>query len=387
VRIRTGWTALAVAVLVFALGWWQKQPCRSAGWPYLRELMFGRRCYSDLPVLYDARGLAEGVFPYSRQFEYPVLTGLVADVTARLNRLFDGDVRAYVEINTLLLLGCLLLVVWATGATFGKPRDGLMVALAPTVALAGLINWDLLAVAATSGALLAWARKRPALAGVLLGLGTAAKLYPALILGPMVLLALRERRAGPALRAVGGAVAAWLAVNLPVALAEPAGWAYFWRFNADRGAEFGSIWYAVELLGHPIKPLDPIAAGLFAAACLGIAIFALRAPRTPTLPVLAFLVVAAFLVTNKVYSPQYVLWLVPLAVLAGVSIVEYAVWQAAEVLYWLTVWDYLDTGGTDFYPVATMLRIAATLWLIGSVVASYFTWTFAQVAPSVERAE
>ena len=29
-----------------------------------------------------------------------------------------------------------------------------------------------------------------------------------------------------------------------------------------------------------------------------------------------FLIVAAFVITNKVYSPQYSLWLVPLAVLA-----------------------------------------------------------------------
>src|SRR5262249_29398621 len=161
----------------FAAGWWQKAPCRAAGWPYQRELIFGQRCYSDLPVLYTARGLADGIFPYAGPgFEYPVLTGLIADVTARLNRWLGGGVGAYVEINTVLLLGCLLLIVWATVATRGRQRDGLLVALAPTVALAGLINWDLFAVAATSGALLAWARKRPELAGALLGLGTAIKL-------------------------------------------------------------------------------------------------------------------------------------------------------------------------------------------------------------------
>jgi hypothetical protein len=390
VRIRgpAALTPLAVAVLVAALAWWQKAPCRAVGWAYQREVIFGDRCYSDLPVLYTARGLIDGVFPYARPgFEYPVLTGLVADATARLNRWLGGDVSAYVGINALLLLGCLLLVVWATVATTGRQRDGLLVALAPTVPLAGLINWDLLAVAATAVALLAWVRKRPALAGVLLGVGTAVKLYPALILGPIVLLALRERRAAPALRALGGAALAWLAVNLPILLTEPAGWAYFWRFNADRNADFGSVWYALQLLGHPIASLDPIAAGLFAAGCAGIALFALRAPRAPTLPVLAFLVVAAFLVTNKVYSPQYVLWLVPLAVLARVPLVEYAVWQVTEVLYWLAVWEYLATGQTGYYPAATLLRIAATLWLVGSVVKSHLTCSLAQVAPSVERAE
>ena len=43
-------------------------------------------------------------------------------------------------------------------------------------------NWDLIASALAGDGLLAWAR-RPVLAGVLFGLGAAAKLYPAFLLG------------------------------------------------------------------------------------------------------------------------------------------------------------------------------------------------------------
>ena len=56
--------------------------------------------------------------------------------------------------------------------------------LSPALLLTGLINWDLLAVALVAGALWAWARGRPVLSGVLIGLGTAAKLYPLFLLGP-----------------------------------------------------------------------------------------------------------------------------------------------------------------------------------------------------------
>lgn len=396
---------LFVAAVTCLLGWVQKLPCHAAGWPYDRGLIFGQRCYSDLPVLYTGRGLAYGIFPYAPQagdgLEYPVLTGLVADLTARVTRWLAADplapaaLRGYVTVNALLLLGCALLVAWATAATRGRTRDGLLVAAAPTLALAWLINWDLLAVAATALALLAWSRGRPALAGALLGLGTAAKLYPALLLGPIVVLALRRRNLGPAARALAAAAAAWLAVNLPVLLAYPDGWARFWRFNAERGADFGSIWYALRLLDQPVEPLDPVAAGLFAAACLGVAVLALRAPREPGLPVLAFLTVAAFLVTNKVYSPQYVLWLLPLAALAGVSVVEFAVWQLAEVLYFLAVWHYLAVGETWHYPVATLLRVAVTVWLLARVAARVWrpaddrpqrTWSLRQRVPLGENA-
>jgi hypothetical protein len=42
-------------------------------------------------------------------------------------------------------------------------------------------------------------------------------------------------------------------------------------------------------------------------------------------------VLAAFLMTNKVWSPQYVIWLVPLAVLARPRLWPYVLWQLAEV--------------------------------------------------------
>jgi len=70
-------------------------------------------------------------------------------------------------------------------------------------------------------------------------------------------------------------------------------------------------------------------------------VLALAAPRRPRLPQLCFLVLAAFLITNKVWSPQYVIWLVPLAVLARPRLWPYLLWQAAEVVYFLGIWGYL----------------------------------------------
>ena len=56
-------------------------------------------------------------------------------------------------------------------------------------------NFDALATAFATGALLAWARRRPGLAGVLIGLGVAAKLYPLLLLIPLVILGAADRTA------------------------------------------------------------------------------------------------------------------------------------------------------------------------------------------------
>ena len=80
-----------------------------------------------------------------------------------------------------------------------------------------------------------------------------------------------------------------------------------------------------------------------------------------------FLVVAAFLLVNKVYSPQYALWLLPLAILARPRWRDFLIWQGAEVVYWLAIWCYL-AGGYDAdggtaggaYSLAVFVHIAGT---------------------------
>jgi uncharacterized membrane protein len=125
------------------------------------------------------------------------------------------------------------------------------VALAPGIIVAGTINWDLVAVALTSLALWAWARRHVVLAGALLGLGAAAKFYPLLLLGPLVVLCFRAGRLRAGLAAVAAAVVAWLAVNVPVAVANPDGWLRFYELSRERSSGFGSIctpsrWLAIR---------------------------------------------------------------------------------------------------------------------------------------------
>jgi uncharacterized membrane protein len=87
--------------------------------------------------------------------------------------------------------------------------------------------------------------------------------------------------------------------------------------------------------------VDVLSFTLFALLCAAVAIIALSAPRRPRLAQLAFLLVAALILTNKAYSPQYVVWLIPLLALARPRWRDFLVWQGVEGLHWAAVWMYL----------------------------------------------
>lgn len=349
---------------------------------------FPDMCYSDITALYYWRGLQEGKVPFlDSDVEYPVLTGALMELTRRLMVLLGGrsepglsssDVAhaatLYFGVNALVLFALFLLLVW-THLRMSRPWDALMIAVAPAIWTTGLINWDALVVALTSLALLAWARRRPGWAGVWLGLGIAAKLYPLLLLVPLAVLCLRARRVRDFLIVAGAAAASWVAVNLPVFLLSPEGWLNFWTFNVDRGGDLGSLWYVLQLAGVEVPGVSRIVSVLMVVGTLAICLMLLLAPRRPRLAQGAFLIVALFLIVNKVYSPQYVLWLLPLLVLARPRWLDWTVFSVAELAYYVAIWGHLDgvlgpgAGGPDrLYWAAVVVRIVVQLWLCARVI-------------------
>ncbi|MEW1772884.1 glycosyltransferase 87 family protein [Streptomyces sp. NPDC086777] len=389
------WTPLRVVVIVavgmFALGMVQKVPCYDSGWFFGASSQYTHACYSDIPHLYQGRGFADGLVPYFDKLpgdmdylEYPVLTGVFMEVAAWLTP-GSGSImlqeQVYWFVNAGMLMLCAAIIAVCVVRTHRRrPWDGLLVALAPAFALTATINWDLLAVALTAAAMLMWSRSRPLAFGVLLGLATAAKLYPVFLLGPLFLLCWRAGKWREFFVATGGAVAAWLVVNLPVMIFAFDGWSKFYTFSQERGVDFGSFWliWAQNTTTPPSTDFVNTAATVLVLLCfLGVAALALTAPRRPRFAQLAFLVVAAFILTNKVYSPQYVLWLVPLAVLARPKWRDFLIWQACEVAYFLGIWMYLayTTSGdahkglpTDGYHWAIAVHLLGTLYLCGMVV-------------------
>ncbi|WP_067970445.1 glycosyltransferase family 87 protein [Nocardiopsis trehalosi] len=375
------WAPLtALAAVGAVLGYLVKAPCRFGG-GWVDGTQYAAACYSDVYPLYFRDGLDHGVVPYlDRPIEYPVLTGALMHLLGRaVAWLPDPTARAYAyfDLTAVAMGACLAAVVLCAGHLAGRgglrpapgrPFDrraallaGGFTALTPPAFLAAYINWDLLAVALLMGGLVCYGHGRQWAAGALIGLATAAKFYPFLVFGPLLVLVLRTwwRREedghtwGDLLRPLGGAAAAWAAVNLPVLLAAPEGWATFFRFSSERGADWGSVYYLLGAFGlvdtYDVHVVNTAGTVSLAVACAGIGLLTLLARRRPPLEQLAFLVVAAFLLTNKVWSPQFVLWLLPLAAVAWprrapvwAGAAAFAFWQLAETVYFFGIWQHLQ---------------------------------------------
>src|SRR5579875_705006 len=346
-------SVLVLASLLGALlAFLEKMPCRAGAWNFYAS-QFQDACYTDIYPLYYKEGLASGKVPYAgHHVEYPVLIGAAMQAAAWLVRSIADPYtrgREFFDVTVAMLVVCAVAGVLATAYAAGPRRrwQALLVALAPALVLSAFVNWDLIAMALAALGIAAWAGGHRVTSGVLLGLAVATKFYPLLFFGPLLLLCLRAGRMRAFWVTTGSAVVAWLAVNLPVIIVAPAGWATFYTFSKDRPSDWGSIWYYLGQLGVPglgadhVGTVNLLSAVLFALACAGITVLALAAPRRPRLPQLCFLVLSAFLTTNKVWSPQYVIWLVPLAVLARPRFWPYLLWQLAEVWYFFAIWGYL----------------------------------------------
>jgi uncharacterized membrane protein len=346
---------VAASVLAMVLAFAEKVPCRAGAWNYDVK-KYQDFCYTDIYPLYYSEGLYDKQVPYSgHPVEYPVLIGGAMQAVAWLVRNVDVTIRGreFYDVTAVLLALCAVAGVLATARAAGPAGSGqrrwqaLLVALSPALILNAFVNWDLIAMALTALGIAAWAARRGVWAGVLLGLAVATKFYPLVVLGALLLLCLRAGRLREFAKTFAAAAVAWLAVNLPVMIVALPGWATFYVFSRDRGADWGSVWYMFEYFNLPklgnfqLSVLNEMSGAALVVAFAAIALLALAAPRRPRLPQLCFLLLAAFLMTNKVWSPQYVIWLVPLAVLARPRLWPYLLWQLAEVGYFFGIWAYL----------------------------------------------
>jgi uncharacterized membrane protein len=299
--------------------------------------------YGDVHLYrdYGAR-MAHGQWPYGDFFdEYPPLAQPLFWFVTVLPGSYAAAFKWTMALCGIGALALLLVALAATGAS--RRRLGLA-ALAAGVSpvLVGPIflnAYDLFPALLTAGALLAFVRHRERPAYVLLALAVAAKVYPVVLL-PLALVETWEHGGRDAVRrALYWFLGVLVLVHLPFAIVGPGGLRYSYWVQAKRGLEVESLAAAVLLvldrlgLHHTATAAEPpgstnavggladalatLSSLVSLAAILLVAWLYLRRRRDPILAAAA--AVVAFVAFGKVFSPQYVDWLVPLVPAAGAA--------------------------------------------------------------------
>jgi len=342
---------------------------------------FRLTCYSDVLEMFSSRGLADPSLPYVGgrlvdgapvdTFEYPVLTGLFVWLSA----LLPGDTRAsFLLVSTLLLLPFALLTAWHLQRMAGA--RALRWAAAPALVLYALHNWDLLVVAAATAGLHAWWRGRHAWAAVLLATGACLKVYPGLFVLVLVVERLVHRDRSGASTALAAGALTVVAVNLPFVLADPSGWATTYVFQEARAADgsSGSLWFWVwpHATTDQLNRLVP--ALLLAALAGAVAHGMVRARREGAFPLLQVCgaVLVAFLLLNKVSSPQYVLWLLPFLAVVRVHLAWWVAYALVDVVIYVGVFRWLHALETGADPSLPGAALEAGVWVRSALLAALF---------------
>jgi uncharacterized membrane protein len=324
-------------------------------------------CYTDIPALFSERSLDTNTFPYlspTNSIEYPPVIGLgnwlISFITPN-----ENSFRSFFDINALIII--VLFFISATIVRKISPTYQYIFPLAPAVIASLFINWDMWAVVSTLLAIYYFDKKKYEVSGIWLGVSIATKFFPIVLLLPVAIIFYRSSQIQLFYRYLFTTALFWSAINIPIALIHFDGWWRFFKLNLERGADFGSIWFALSLLDVNVPYLDLIYPLISIGFFIGLAFYLLKLAKLPNLAAVALFALVIFTTVGKVYSPQYVLWLTPLAVIALQNRKQLPVfwfWQATEITYHLAIWQYLalfsdaqfglPAGG---YALATLLRV------------------------------
>ena len=259
--------------------------------------------------------------------------------------------RIFTAVNAVWLAAAGLLAAGLlVGAAAPRAWDAAGFAVAPVLVLLWPITWDLLAAAAVAAALWGWARGRPAVAGVALGLGAAVSPLVALLLVPLAVVGRRDGGwRGRAARRGG---------RDHLAAGRPAGV----RLVPDRVGGVlaglpprrrrGSVWLLVQQAGNTDLSRATVLTASGSWWPRGCGGGGPRAAHPALARRLGALAVAGTLLVSPASAPSYALVLLPLAALAVPRWRDLLVWQAGEVAHFALLGWYLGgllapAGGGD----------------------------------------
>ncbi len=276
-----------------------------------------------LAYMQDGVWLAEGGIPYKDvPSEYPQVPTYLFGLLYLFAR-GDSETTIYFwhsSIFSLLMLAALFLTIRLLYTTLPERKWRAWLMLLPASLYFTYNRFDILPAFLCLAAYLAITDKKSLLAGLLLGIGAFTKWYPALLLPPFLTYnySLRKRLDWKLLAAFAGTC---ILIILPTLLT--AGWDGFlspYRMHAGRGLEQVSLPALLELAAQRVGwALDEASIGraflLLQLLLVPVSLF-VRVDDGDKLLQWVILITGAFILFSQIFSPQWMLWLLPFLILS-----------------------------------------------------------------------
>ncbi len=327
----------------------------------------GAHVIHPLPYLHD-------------RIEYPVLLGF----TLWLPTFLPGGPSAWLAATGVV----------TAAATFGaiallrrrQASSAWWIAASPALLLDSAINWDLIGIVFLVAGVVWFGERRYRLSGAATAAGTFYKLFP-VVVAPMALAALggtwwrSTRPDGPG----GGddgprrALVQWLVpfavvsavIMVPFLALAPSNTLWFFRFNSIRSQK-DSVWeLAARVLGSSVvsNPVINAASLLLVLAATAFGAWMVwqvaRRDQPRAVALGAALVVIVWMLVNKVWNPQYVLWVFAAGAVASMP-ARFGVALGAFTVYdWFFEFGLRRPDQADPYLWVGYLSVVARIVLFG----------------------
>ena len=273
--------------------------------------------------------------------EYPALTGLIMWLLSFLVSPSQTAIFDYYRITAAFQIVLLAISAYLIFKLAGK-KYGFYFILAPAVLYSLNRNWDIWAIAAMLLAIYLFEKKRFQLSAILLAVSIATKFFPIVLMLPIMIIFLRNKQIKLFIRYALTTAIAWGVINLPFVLINYEGWAYFYKFSAERGLGSASFFEITNIILPSVTFNSIHFYILNTLALVAVTTYFVKLKSVPTLAATSFFVMFGFILFNKQYSMQYVIWLSALAVLTfsylkrehkELLIYVYILWQTLELAF------------------------------------------------------
>ena len=305
--------------------------------------------------------------------EYPALTGLIMWLISFLVTPTPTVYEDYYRITAAFQIVLLSISAYLIFKIAGKSY-GFYFILAPAVLYSLNRNWDIWAIEAMLLAIYLFEKKRFQLSAILLAVSIATKFFPIVLLLPVLIIFLKQKQLKLFVRYALTTTLAWAVINLPFILINYKGWAYFYKFSAERGLGSASFFEITNIVLPSITFNFVHFYILNALILVAVTTYFVKLKSVPTLAATSFFVMFGFILFNKQYSMQYIIWLSALAVLTlshlkrehkEILIYVYILWQSLELAF---QYSFFQKILTDTYAnTATPMTISVSNTTYGYV--------------------